>query len=184
MEEIIWWIKVTAGLLAGFLVALIYSMAKRQMKVLYCSLLLFVLSLGTGAYAVYLFATKSYHQVKEMTRSRTGEEIYAALLGPPQHACVQIVKYQDQIVPRIDVAIMVQCSTCPAELERIVGQVPYTSTVERNIPGLDGFTDQSWPALSGDSVRVFSFSSEDGRRLRYIYASPDSTQILYLDISD
>jgi len=181
MTEIYFWGKISVAFFTLFLVALILSMAKRQVKTIYFSLILFLGGLCTGGFAVYHFISKSYKNIREMGRERSGEEIYAALFGPSVTACVEILHYQDQIIPRIDDGIRLFYHTCPEEIQRVLAQEPYEKKVEKN-DGDPVFAD--WPVLPGDSLLVFSNISFDGQRFRCFYLSPDSTKVYYTDLLD
>ena len=184
MATILWWLKLSIGLFVGFVATLVFSMARRQLKVTYVAVVLFFASLATGAYTGWLFMDKSYRAVMDMGRPRTGAEIYQGLFGAPATDCVQVIRFRDQVVPKIDTDIRLHFRTCPAELKRILSQVSYTAGLEPNLPGKYITDDPDWPALPGDSIRVFFYDAGNGRRYQYLYATPDSTEVFYLDILD
>lgn len=181
MTEMYFWVKISAFFFTSFLITLIYGMSKRVLKIIYLSLILFFTGICSGAFAVYLFISKSYNNIKEIARSRTGEEIYIELFGHPEFGCVEIVHYQDQVLPRIDDGIRLFYKTCPEEVKRVLATEPFDKKTEKN-PGAPVFAN--WPALPGDSLLVFSSASPDGRRFRCFYLSPDSTHVYYTDLLD
>ena len=89
-----------------------------------------------------------------MMKPRTGDEIYDALFDKRQFDCVKVLRYQDQVVPKIDYAIWLSFETCPNELKRILsrhefsagrlstkdwnGKIPYGETLDWFNPTLFG----------------------------------------------
>lgn len=133
-------------------------------------------------------ATKSYHKLTAVIRPRTGDEIYAALFGQQQIACVKVLNQQDQVIPRIDYAIWLQVETCPEEVKRILSlhnfamQKQATAGWDVSSPAAHG----SWfkPESLGDSVLVFTYRRGDYGSGQTLYSSTDSTRVFCVDFSE
>lgn len=124
----------------------------------------------------------------EYFEPRNGDEIYNALFGKQDSECVTVLNYQDQIVPKIDYAILLHCETCPNELDRILNLHEFSSdtvsTEEWNSTGSNA--SQHWfnPALLGDFVLVFTYLKDEYGNAQYIYSSLDSSEVFVKDILD
>src|SRR5438552_8915289 len=112
MKEIITWTIVSALIFISFLIILIVGLAKKKRKFVFISIGLFLLLFVSGGWTIYLFGIKSYSKVTDMLKPRTAEEIYIALFGKTDNNCVNILDYQDQVVPKIDYAIWLHFETC------------------------------------------------------------------------
>jgi hypothetical protein len=127
--------------------------------------------------------------VSEVIKPRTGIEIYSALFGKPESNCVKVLNYQDQIIPRMDFAIILQLQTCPTEFKRILSRREFrleklpTKNWSEDVP-LGVHLDWFKPKALGDTILVFEHASEDGRNIQTFWASLDSTTVFYRDIAD
>lgn len=150
--------------------------------------MLFGLSLGS--YSVYLVASKSLDKVCQNLKPRTGEQVYKGLFGENTSTCLKVVNYQDQVVPRLDVAIWLQAETCPAECNRILSEFNYgggeliTSGIEtRDIPLAD-YVNWFNPYSMGDTILVFEHEFGYRTNIRTLWISKDSTIMYCRDILD
>jgi hypothetical protein len=195
MKEVIAGTITSGVLLAVSGAALGWGILTRRKRLIGLSGVVLLLFLGSAAVTGYKLVSKTYakvskdySEVEDAFRPRTGEEIYAALFGKPGRDCVQIRRYQDQIVPRIDYAIWLHFDTCPEELTRVLRQADYSCAKEEsgawNSSG--PLANDNWwkPETLGDSVLVFKYMHPDNRRIQIAVASTDSTQVYYQDILD
>ncbi len=185
MNELILWGCISAGCLLLSAILFITAIVRKNMKLALFSLIPFVFTGIFGAYAGYLAVTKTYKKVVEEMKPRTADEVYAALFDKPNE-CVKVNAFQDQIVPRIDTRIWLECSTCPAEVKRILAEYPYkmetvaTSThhSDRTGPNPEWFSTK----ILGDSVQYYMYQISPNN-YREIYLS-DSSQMLCIDWAD
>ena len=121
-------------------------------------------------------------------KPRTGDEIYNALFGKTQTSCIKILKYQDQVIPKIDYAIWLYFETCPRELSRILSIHDFNSkTLSTNGWDTDEpLANENWfkPETLGDSIVVFTYKKDEYGNGQYIYSSLDSTKVFCKDIFD
>ena len=136
-----------------------------------------------------IFISKSYTAVSKLFEKRSGDEIYLALFGKQDNHCVNVLDYQDQTVPKIDFAIWLHFETCPEECHRILKEFEYDRTEiyvnalsketlkENNIP---------WWNLShlGDTIIKYDYTIIEGKNIRTLWISADSTEVYCRDIYD
>lgn len=177
------------SLLAMALLLLGWGIWQRRKKYVFGVGISLLLSALVASWAGWRVLHKTYASVTGALRPRSGQEIYAALLGPPLANCVQVLNYQDQTVPRIDYAIWLHYRTCPDELRRVLtrhsfaqGQLVSTSGIA-SVPYGEVI---SWfkPAAIGDTVVVYEYTSANGRNTQTLWVSPDSTNVFLRDIAD
>lgn len=189
MKELISLAALAGSLLVATAILLFCGLVRRRRRRLYMAGASLGLAVLVAGWAAYRMSHKVYRHFAEAVRPRTGEEIYAALFGQPRPGCLQVIDYQDQVVPRIDAAIWLHYRTCPPELRRVLARLPYarhtvpTATLAAELaPSLP----ISWfaPRLLGDSARVYEYATPDNRNIRTLWASPDSTEVFYRDILD
>jgi len=138
-----------------------------------------------GCVAIVLFvgvAVRTASRVVNALRPRTGVEIYTALFGKTENECVEVLQYQDQMIPIIDYAISLHFKTCPEELSRILAQHEFKREV---LPATGYYTEVTpWfqPESLGDSILSFSYQMDETSNGQYIYASMDSTEVYCVDI--
>ena len=189
MKEIIALTVITGLTFLVFGLFLLFGLFRKNRKLLLTSVFAFIVFLSFAGWTGFKFVTKSYNKVADTLRPRNGDEIYDALFGKRQTACVKILNYQDQVVPKIDYAIWLHFETCPEELKRILsrhefsggkvatngwdGKIPYGET-------LDWFK----PTTLGDTIIVYEYSTENNRNIQTIWTSLDSTKVFCRDILD
>ncbi len=189
MKEIITMIILTGLFFLSFVVTLILSLKKKNKKLKFASIVLLILFCGMTVWTGMKFVSKSYSKVTEIFKPRTGDEIYDALFDIRKTDCVNILSYQDQVIPKIDYAIWLHFETCPAELTRILnrhkfsadklstdkwdGKIPYGETLE-------------WfnPTTLGDSIVVYEYSTDNSRNIQTLWTNLDSTEVFIRDILD
>jgi hypothetical protein len=189
MQELISLALLVVLLLGAAVGLLLYGLVRRRKRSRYVAGACLGLAVLVAGWAVYRTSHKAYRHLTEAVRPRTGEEIYAALFGRPRPGCLQVIDYQDQVVPRIDAAIWLHYRTCPPELRRVLARLPYA---RRTVPTaalaaeLAPSLPINWfaPRLLGDSARVYEYATPDNRNIRTLWASPDSTEVFYRDILD
>ncbi len=170
-----------------FVATLILGFTKKNKKLKLTSLFLFFSLLGLTAWTGLCFVSKTYSKIKETLKPRTGNEIYDALFEKRHTNCINILNYQDQVIPKIDYAIWLQFETCPKELKRILSlhdfKTEIVSTAKWN--KLEPLDNLNWfkPETLGDSI-LFCIYQDDYGNGQYIYCSLDSTQVFVKDILD
>lgn len=188
MKEIIIWTAFTVTAFTAFLVTLIIGLIKKKRKTVLASIVVLLFGLCFGLRTAYLFTSKSYNRLTEIFRPRTGIEIYTALFGQPTSDCIEVLNYQDQVVPKIDYAIWLHFKTCSDELQRILSLHDFkTEIVSTKGWDTDGpLAHENWfkPETLGDSILTFTYNKDDYGNGQYIYSSLDSTQVFCKDILD
>lgn len=136
-----------------------------------------------GAMGVYTITKKTYSKISQISKPRTGFEIYESLLGKPETDCVKILNYQDQTIPVIDYAIFLHFKTCPKELKRILARKQFE--FEKMKISAEQNNNEIWfkPEKMGDSILVFRYYETNGNG-QEIYSSKDSTEAYLKDIAD
>ncbi len=172
-----------------FLVILIIGIVKKQKKTILISGFIFLISLIFGIWSIFTMTRKTYDKISGYRKPRDGIEIYESLLGKPETSCVKIIEYQDQIIPRIDDAILLHFKTCPRELERILKRKKFQSekiATKKLFPGQIS-DNENWftPKKLGDSILTFIYYNEKNNgNNQEIYSSKDSTEVYLRDIAD
>lgn len=189
MKEIILYSSASGIAFLFFLSFLLLGIFKKKKKLVYTSILALSLCIISGGFAASKFVLKSYNHVAELVKPRTGEEIYEALFGEPKTTCVKINHYQDQVVPKIDYAIWLHFQTCPNEIHRILLEYDYSKEIIETSSwnGKTPYDDAiSWwnPKVMGDSILVFEFPIIEGKNIRTLWVSMDSTEVYCRDILD
>jgi hypothetical protein len=137
---------------------------------------------------VYQRGARAVAAVGRQFAPRSGAEIYQGLFGRGI-ACTQVIESQDQVVPRIDIAIWLHFKTCPSEFRRLLARHPFSAkkqaTVrwQQDILGAEG---DKWfrPQAMGDTILVYKYATEDNRNIQTFWVSRDSTEVFYRDILD
>lgn len=183
MKEIIVLIVIALFLLAGFIALLVRGIVRKKRSFIRTAAVVFLIFIYCVTRAGYLFSYKSYNKLKSALKPRSGEEIYTALFGKAMYSCTKVIRYQDQAVPKIDIAIRLEAKICPAELRRILSLHAYTASkgVAKDIAGSQDWFDQT---TLGDSVLIFRYQRDDYGSEQVIYSSSDSTKIFCVDFSE
>ena len=189
MKEVIILIMISGLVCLTFLVILISGFAKKNKKLKLTSLFLFFAFTTCAGWTGYKIVNKTYNKVADTFKMRTGDEIYDALFDKRKTDCVEILNYQDQVVPKIDYAIWLNFKTCPKELERILAKRDFskeklsTYNWNRKIPLGETF---EWfnPMKLGDTIMVYEYSTNDSRNIQTIWTNLDSTEVFVRDIHD
>ena len=186
MTELFTWLSLSIFSFALFLIFLIAGFIRSNKKLLLSSLLLFLATAIFGGRAAWLFVHKSIDKMNTMTTPRTGTDIYTALFGKPV-TCVQVLNWQDQVVPKIDYAIWLHVRTCPDEILRITGQKEFSleiiSTEYHSITGSGG-KDWFKPETLGDSVLFLHWKKDEYGNGQYLYCARDSSELFCKDVLD
>lgn len=148
-----------------------------------------LLGAALAGWAGWRALRKTHAAVSSALRPRTGQEIYSALLGTPPAGCVQVLHYQDQVVPKIDYAIWLHYRTCPNELRRVLARHPFSQrqlTTANELNFVPYNEDISWfkPAAIGDTIIEYGYAPANGRTSQTLWVSPDSTQVYLRDVAD
>ena len=189
MKEAIILTIISGIIFLTFLVTLTLGFIKKKKKLKLTSLFVFFAFIVCAGWTGYKIVSKTYNKVADKFKMRTGDEIYDALFDKRKTDCIEILNYQDQVVPKIDYAIWLHFKTCPKELERILskhdfrkeklstdnwnGKIPLGETLE-------------WFNLTtlGDTILVYEYSTDDSRNIQTIWTNRDSTEVFVRDILD
>lgn len=188
MKEVIFWTALTVIAILAFVATFAVGLVKKKRKIILASIVILLFGICFGLWSAFLFTSKSYSRLTEMIRPRTGIEIYAALFGQPTSDCVEVLNYQDQVVPKIDYAIWLHFKTCPIELKRILSLLAFKADIV-STEGWDTdgpLAHKNWfkPETLGDSILTFTFNKDVYGNGQFIYSSLDSTQVFCKDILD
>lgn len=189
MKEIIIFGILTGITFFGFMGLLVNGIVRKRRKSILFSILILVISISLGITTAYKVITKSYYKVSDFFKPRTGDEIYTALFGEAENECLEIVDYQDQIVPKIDYAIWLHLNTCPKECARILAEFEYDreTLATKDWASETPYTEKiSWwnPKEMGDTVFVYEYTITEGKNIRTLWISKDSTEVYCRDIFD
>ena len=189
MKEVALYGVATAITLVIFIGTLLYGMFQKEKKVILLSFLFLFVSIVLGVATGYKVVAKSYQKLSEIVQPRSGNEIYTALFGVPKNDCVQILNSRDQLIPKIDYAIWMHLKTCPKECTRILSEFEYskeklvTQTWTNGTPMSENIEWWSPKAL-GDTIWVYEVELKEGRNIRTLWISMDSTEVYVRDILD
>jgi hypothetical protein len=184
MKEIIY-LLLTAGFL--FIISLslfLFGFFRKKKILIFISAGICFIFLGIAVYTGWSIVSKSVHRVSEILKPRTGEEIYSQLYGKPQFGSLTILNFKDQIVPKVDTAIMLHFKTCPAELNRIVAGHDFTLE-KKSTQGWDsGENDWFKPDLLGKTILVYKYQKDEFANEEIIYSNLEQTEVYCIDIQD
>jgi hypothetical protein len=200
MEEILYGVLCAAGAFVSGIVLIAFGVSKKKNLLIIASLICFLLAVASGSITGYRFVSKSYQKARYTYRQgkqvysaignpfklRNGPEIYTALLGPQISQCLEVVKYQDQLIPKIDYAIILHVKTCPEEVQRIVSLRPFSAKILTGhwLAGEDHrHTDWFLPSTLGDSVIVYENYDENANG-QSIYTNREKTEAYIVDVLD
>jgi hypothetical protein len=200
MREILYGVLFAAAAFVAGVVLIAFGVSKKKNFLIVASLVCFLLAVISGGTTGYRFVSKSYQKVSDTYREskrvygalgdafrlRTGTEIYTALFGPQTSECVEVVQYQDQLIPKIDYAIIVHVNTCPEEVQRIVSLRPFSAKILTGywLAGEDRrHTDWFLPSTLGDSVIVYEDFDENANG-QSIYTNREKTEAYIVDVFD
>ena len=188
MKEVIILTIISGLVFLTFLATLLLGFVKKNKKLKLTSLFVFFAFILCAGWTGYKIVSKTYNKVAETLRPRTGDEIYDALFDKRQTDCIQVLNYQDQVVPKIDYAIWLHFETCPSELKRILSKHDFKTEVVSTIGwDTDGpLAHENWfkPETLGDSIIVSVYNKDEYGNGQYIYSSLDSTMVFVKDILD
>jgi len=189
MKEVIIFGILTGITFIGFIGLLVIGLIRRQKKLISSSILVLLISISFGTITGYKVITKSYQKISAILGPRTGEEIYTALFGPTNNVCLELLDYQDQVVPKIDHAIWLHFNTCPEECSRILSEFDYDKGILETKDWKLGTplaeTIEWWnPKEMGDTIFVFEYAITEGKNIRTLWISKDSTEVYCRDILD
>ena len=189
MKEVIIYGILTAVTFVGFIGLLIIGLTKKRNQVILSSIVTLLIAISLGIITGYKVINKSYNKISEIVEPRTGKEIYNALFGKTDNDCLKVINYQDQIIPKIDYAIWLHFATCPEECSRILSEFDYNKGVLETKnwnTGTPLAENIEWwkPKEMGDTIIVFEYSIKEGKNIRTLWISKDSTEIYCRDILD
>lgn len=142
---------------------------------------------GLFGYSSFLFVTKTIDKVQSTFDERSGDEIYEALFDKKETDCVKVLHYQDQVIPKIDVAIWLHVKTCPTEVKRILRKHEFSRKIEIHQKSTIPLTDNIYwfkPEELGDTIIVFKYSSKNAKNIQTLWINMDSTEVFCRDILD
>lgn len=189
MKEIISLMLIGGGLLVVALLLLMQAGKRRSWPRGYAAAAALAAATLVGGWAGYRALRKTYHAATSAFRPRTGTEIYKALFGAAPYGCVQVLKYQDQVVPKIDYAIWLHYRNCPIELRRVLARHQFTRervATAGKLAYVPYGEIISWfnPRIIGDTVLVYEYATANGRNVQTFWTSLDSTDVFCRDIAD
>ena len=189
MKEVILYGISTGVAFIGFIGLLLTGLVRKRKRIILSSFLVLLLAVGLGITTGYKVVTKSYKKIAGIVGPRSGEEIYNALFGAASNECLEILNYQDQVVPKVDYAIWLHFKTCPEECSRILSEFDYSRTQlgpgNRDL-GIPSDVNIDWwnPRGLGDTLFVYEYEIRQGKNTRTLWVSMDSTEVYCRDILD
>jgi len=186
MIELITLFIATVLLLIGAIVVFLIAISKKHMPLFYLAILLFFSTLGTGTWTGFRFLEKSYKKVDSIFKPRTGEEIYTALFDGNPNKCTQILEKQDQVIPKIDIAIYLHFKSCPTEIERILSLHSFEIDTLLAKDILNSTIDPHWfkPKNLSDTILVYHYNKDELGNGQTHYVSKEKDEVFCKDIWD
>ncbi|UII19576.1 hypothetical protein [Fulvivirga ligni] len=188
MKEVIIAVVISGLVFLTFLVTLVLGFTNKNKNLKLTSWLLFLAFIGCCSWTGYKIVSKTYNRVVETFEMRTGDEIYDALFDQRETDCIEILDYQDQVIPKIDYAIWLHFKTCPKELNRILAKHDFSGEKlsTENWNGSIQLGELEWfnPSTLGDTIVLFKYSTNDSRNVQTIWSNLDSTEVFVRDIFD
>lgn len=186
MKSIILLVLLTGLCFLLFVTSLILGFIKKNRHLKLVALVSFLIFSGLSIVTIIQAFDAFHRKLTAFFEPRSGGKIYEAVFDKKQSDCVKVIRYRDQIIPLLDDAIWLYFETCPQELKRILSQHPYetnrlpSANFESDIPEDE---HKKWFVTDsfGDSVMLYQYISEDNRIMKTIWASSDSTKVLYRD---
>ncbi|MCT4580596.1 MAG: hypothetical protein N4A35_04195 [Flavobacteriales bacterium] len=166
-------------------ILLVWWRLKKQKTILWMATVAILTAFILGCWTLYQFADKSYDKLSGSFKKRSGIEIYNALLGTPVNECIEVIKFKDQLVPKLDVAILLYCNVCDEELNRLVRRYHFKKdTIPFNEEMLSEQPEWLNEVELGDSVITYRAVLKPGKNWQNIYVSLDGKKVLIEDILD
>lgn len=165
------------------LIMLIVGAIKKSKRTMLLSIGVFLGSLSLAVFAVYQFASKSYHSISNLFEPVTGMEIYESFYGKDPYGCVEILEFEPAQFPIIDYATWMHVKTCPEELSRILRNHPMDVSelyLTEEWQDNSGLVDWFKPNRLGPRVLVFELLDDYGRG-DIIYSNTDSTEFYFVN---
>lgn len=169
------------------LVLIILAIRQRRMRLWWSALFMIMLSFCFAAMALVSIGKRAYTTFRGWLSPRDGIATYTALFGADAESCVLVAHHRDQLIPKIDTAIKLRVRICPSEMERILSQLEYRTTISSpahayqyrhgSEPGFD-------LASLGDSVITHYREMRPGRNWRWIHTNLDTTDAVIIDVLD
>lgn len=180
MYSFIFWFSLVGFFFLSFGLLLIFGIVRKNVNMIIIANVMFFGGVAASIYTAYLAADKAYNKIAANFRSRTGEEIYMAILGKPKTDCVKITGRKDQLIPKVDYAIYLKFEWCKEECERVLQLNPYevSKIGTKNIKDKEIFDLKDM----GDSVYCYRYKRGDYANDQYIFLSEDSTKAYLVDI--
>lgn len=186
MQSIITWILICVALFIGSVSVALLAIAKKKLKLFIAATTLFFAFIGCGVYTLVRAGVKVLGITSQKIRSiSTGQGTADAEEGRAMYkrlfhscpGCVQIIAYQDAIVPVMDADMSLHVKTCPQEVRRILPKVAYTTAI---IPKTDYNS-----RIAGDTVfkakgdSIIYLSHQEQKAKLDIYIARDSTEMMF-----
>ena len=176
-------------MIVGFIGLLTLGLIRKNRNLILSSIVVFLIATSLIVTTGHKVIIKSYNKISDIVQPRSGEDIYNLLFGKPNSECLKIIDYQDQVVPKIDYAIWLHFKTCPKECSRILSSFDY-SRRELETKNWDSGTPfaeniEWWaPKEMGNIIIVYEYPIKEGKNIRTLWISKDSTEVYCRDILD
>jgi len=169
------------------LILIVRAIRQRRMRPWWIALSLIVLSLCFATVVFINMGKIAYSRLCGWLAPRDGIATYTALFGTDAESCVQVVHHRDQFKPKVDTAIKFRVRTCPLELERILSQLEYSTTISSPVQAYR-YHHNNEPVFNlaslGDSVITHYREIRPGRNWRWIHTNRDKTDAIIIDVLD
>lgn len=169
-----------------FIITLIIAIIRKNKKLWLAAFGALLIFSGLALFTGIKMVSVSYQGITNFFKPRTGEEIYTGLFDKKQPDCVKIISYMDAVIPKMDDAIWLYFETCPEELKRILAGNNFISGKIASADVSGEIPDSTWitPDSFGDTVLIYNYFSDDNHNFKTIWASMDSTKVIYRDVMD
>ncbi len=190
MKELLTLFLFSGLTLLFFILTIVIGYLKKRNIFKRLSLIFLLVFIVLISWTSFRFFSKSYQNVKEVITPRTGKEIYDALFDAPRESnCVQVLHYQDQVIPKIDYAIWLHFRTCPSELKRILSKHRFSKEVVTSPStslSIPQYKNIKWfnPLTLGDTILVYEYANESRNNIQTIFTNPQGSEAFIRDILD
>ncbi len=172
------WLVAAIFFVLLFAVLLFGGIIRKQLNLVISAVACFVLFMVTGGIVAYKTIRGTIKLASEVAQRRSGDQVYADILGRPTGRCVTIYASSDPIIPTNKGPVSACFSTCPDEVARLLQQRPYeiikrpTAEIAQNAEQCCG--NYFSYARFGDSL-LECIAAGEGDHVLTIWFSTDST---------
>lgn len=181
---------IAAGIFLGilFIVLLLIGIIQKKKELIYVSIFSLMLGGACGIWAIYEAVTRTVETLEEAFEPTTAEELFSSTYGA-QDSCTTVMHFKIAQIPRIDNFNLMQGSTCPDQIEKMLRTISFDESQERTssavVNGMNSLTENWMNAeLLGDSVKIWLHHDYETQYTLTLITNLDSTSFLSIESFD